>query len=403
VAGNLITYEDGELKVPDRPEIPYITGDGIGPEVMAAALPVLDAAVEVAYGDKRGIDWIELPAGQSAFEQGLELLPQATVDAIREHRVAIKGPTMTPVGGGHRSINVTLRQILDLYACVRPVRYFEGVAAPVRDPAALDVTIFRENTEDVYAGIEYAPGSEEAKRIEALVAEQGKQLKPDTGVGIKVISKQGTQRLVRAAIEYALERSLKRVTLVHKGNIMKQTEGAFRAWGFDLAREEYAGSAVVAADIAPGEPEPEGLVIVDDRIADAMFQELLLRPAMFDVIAAPNLNGDYLSDACAAQVGGLGIAPGGNIGAGIAVFEATHGTAPDIAGRGIANPGSAILSGAMMLEFLGWPEAAALVVDGFARVLASGRLTCDLAAERAGATELGTSEFGAAVTAALRR
>ena len=401
MTSSTITYENGELNVPDEPRVPFIAGDGIGPEVMAAARPVLDAAVRASYGGERSIDWFEVPAGQSALEQGLDLLPRETVDAITEHRVAIKGPTMTPVGGGHRSINVTLRQTLDLYACVRPVRYFSGVTAPVTEPQVLDVVIFRENTEDVYAGIEYAAGSDGAAKIEKLLGDEGRQLKPETGIGVKIISRGGTERLVRAAVEHALSSGRRRVTLVHKGNIMKTTEGAFRAWGFELVRQEYAGRAVVAADLPAGEPEPEGVVIVDDRIADAMFQELLLRPALFDVIAAPNLNGDYLSDACAAQVGGLGIAPGANIGAGIAVFEATHGTAPDIAGKGIANPGSAILSGAMLLDFIGWGEAAERVVASFARVLESGRMTVDLAAGRKGVEVLGTDAFRDALVAAV--
>jgi isocitrate dehydrogenase len=401
VTSSKISFDDGELNVPATPRIPFIAGDGIGPEVMAAALEVLDAAVTGAYGGSRSIDWFEVAAGQSALARGLDLLPRETVDAIAEHRVAIKGPTMTPVGGGHRSINVTLRQTLDLYACVRPVRYFDGVTAPVTDPAALDVVIFRENTEDVYAGIEYAAGSDGARRIESMLADEGHALKPETGIGVKIISRGGTRRLVRAALEHALANGRRRVTLVHKGNIMKTTEGAFRAWGFDLVREEYAGRAVVAADLEAGAKELEGLVIVDDRIADAMFQELLLRPALFEVIAAPNLNGDYLSDACAAQVGGLGIAPGANIGQGIAVFEATHGTAPDIAGKGIANPGSAILSGAMLLEFIGWGEAARSAVDAFARVLRSGRMTVDLAAGRQGVEVLGTTAFKDAVIGSL--
>jgi isocitrate dehydrogenase len=399
----VISFANGELIVPDEPRIPFIAGDGIGPEVMAAARPILDAAVRTAYGSDRRIDWIEIPAGQSALEQGLDLLPRETVESITEHRVAIKGPTMTPVGGGHRSINVTLRQTLDLYACVRPVRYFTGVTAPVVDPGALDVVIFRENTEDVYAGIEYEAGCEGANRIAELLASQGCELKPETGIGVKIISRGATRRLIRAAVEHALAKGRRRVTIVHKGNIMKTTEGAFRAWGFDLVREEYAGRAVVAADLPPGQPEPEDVVIVDDRIADAMFQDLLLRPAHFDVIAAPNLNGDYLSDACAAQVGGLGIAPGANIGDGIAVFEATHGTAPDIAGKGIANPGSAVLSGAMLLEFIGWNEAAVGVVEAFAGILESGRMTVDLAAGRKGIEVLGTEAFEDALIGAIEK
>jgi isocitrate dehydrogenase len=283
----MITYRDGRLQVPDVPVIPYIPGDGIGPEVWAAARPVLEATVAASYGSRRAIDWLELPAGQKALSQGLDLLPAATIAAIREHRVAIKGPTMTPVGGGHRSINVALRQALDLYANVRPVRYFEGVEAPVKNPAALDVVIFRENTEDVYAGIEFAAGSPEGLEFARLLAERGHPLREDTGIGIKIISRVCTRRLVRAAIEYALARGARRVTLVHKGNIMKATEGAFRAWGYELVREAYAGRAVVQEDLAPGRPAPEGMVVVDDRIADAAFQDLLLHPERFQVLAAP--------------------------------------------------------------------------------------------------------------------
>ncbi len=404
--GEKITYRedrDPRLVVPDRPIIPFFPGDGIGPEVWAAARPVFDTAVEKSYRGRRAIEWLELPAGQRALDMGLELLPAATVAAIGEHRVAIKGPTMTPVGGGHRSINVALRQALDLYSNVRPVRYFEGVEAPVKNPGALDVVIFRENTEDVYAGIEFAAGSADARELTGFLGQRGYRLRDDTGIGIKVISRTGTRRLVRAALDYALAHGLRRVTLIHKGNIMKETEGAFRAWGYELVREAYQGRAVAAADLPPaGEADPgAGLVVVDDRIADAAFQDLILYPQRYDVLAAPNLNGDYLSDAAAAQVGGLGIAPGANIGDGLAVFESTHGTAPDIAGRGLANPGSMILSGSMLLAYLGWEEASRAVADGFARVLASGRMTADLAAGRAGITALSTADFGAAVVDAI--
>ena len=399
--GEIITYKDGGLVVPDRPAVPFIAGDGIGPEVWSAARPVLDKAAESCYGGSRAIEWFELPAGEAAAAKGLDLLPESTVEAIRLHRVAIKGPTMTPVGGGHRSINVTLRKTLDLYANVRPVHYFEGVVSPMKDPAALDVVIFRENTEDVYAGIEFSAGSEDAARVADMLRHMGHDLAPDTGIGIKIISREGTRRLMRAAIDYALDRGKHRVTIVHKGNIMKATEGAFRSWGYELVREEYAGKALALPDLGPGDSPPEGAVLVDDRIADAMFQDLLLSPARFDIIAAPNLNGDYLSDACAAQVGGLGIAPGANMGEGMALFESTHGTAPDIAGRNIANPGSMILSGAMLLDFLGWGEAARSVVEAFSAVLKSGRMTKDLASKREGAKELGTAEFGEAVAAEL--
>ncbi len=395
-----IEYAGGVLQVPDRCAIPFIPGDGIGPEIWAAARPVFDAAVETSYGSRRRITWFELPAGQKAVEHGQDLLPDSTVEAIRAHRVAIKGPTMTPVGGGHRSINVALRQALDLYANVRPVRYFEGVATPVVNPDALDVVIFRENTEDVYAGIEFAAGSPAALGLTEFLRGQGHEIAPETGIGIKVISRVGSQRLIRAAIEYALLHGRKRVTLVHKGNIMKATEGAFRAWGYELAREEYAGRVVAATDLAAGQKPPEGVVLLDDRIADAAFQDVILFPHRFDVLAAPNLNGDYLSDACAARVGGLGIAPGANIGDGLALFESTHGTAPDIVGQDLANPGSMLLSGAMLLEFIGWQEAAQRVVDAFSSVLRAGLMTADLAAGREGMEILGTRAFGEAVAQA---
>ena len=395
-----ITFRDGRLEVPERPAVPCIAGDGIGPEVWAAARDVLDAAVEKCYGGRRAIEWFELPAGQSAASRGLELLPRPTIDAIREHRVGIKGPTMTPVGSGHRSINVALRQALDLYANVRPVRYFEGVAAPVRNPGALDVVIFRENTEDVYAGIEFEAGSEGARKVAGVVEGLGYPVAPDAGLGIKVISRRKTRRLVRAALEYALAEGRSKVTIVHKGNIMKATEGAFLGWGYDLVREEYQGRAVARPDIGDN-GAPAGTVVVDDRIADAAFQELLINPHSFDVLAAPNLNGDYLSDACAAQVGGLGIAPGANYGDGIAVFEPVHGSAPDIAGKGIANPGSMILSGALLLKYLGWTEASERVVSAFARVVQSGVMTVDLAQGRDGISVLGTAAFGRAVVDAL--
>jgi len=398
-----IRYQSEKLIVPDQPIIPYITGDGIGPEIWDAARPVFEAAVQAAYGDARRVDWLELPAGQSALEATGELLPASTIEAIRDHRLAIKGPTMTPVGGGHRSINVTLRQVLDLYANVRPVRYFAGVDAPVRRPEALDVVIFRENTEDVYAGIEFAAGSPEAARYAELLSESGYTLKPETGIGIKVISREGSRRLVRAALEYAIKHGRRYVTIVHKGNIMKATEGAFLAWGLELVREEFAGHAVVAGDLPAGSEPPEGKVIVNDRIADAAFQDLILFPERFDILAAPNLNGDYLSDACAAQVGGLGIAPGANLGAGLAVFESTHGTAPDIAGKGLANPGSMLLSGSLMFEFLGWGEVAKSIVDGFAATLEAGRMTSDLAARRPGIEVLSTSELGQAVEEKIRQ
>ena len=392
----LIRFENGLLIVPDHPAIPVIPGDGIGPEVIAASRPAIDAAVERCYGGTRSIDWFEVYAGQAAVERGMDVLPAETLEIIRKHRVAIKGPTMTPTGGGHRSINVVLRQALDLYSNVRPVRYFHGVKSPVKNPHALDVTIFRENTEDVYAGVEFERGSPGEVELAAWLRTKGYQIPDDAGLGIKILSQARSQRLVRAAMEYALARKLHRVTLVHKGNIMKATEGAFSKWGFDVVREEYAGRAVVVRDLKGALPE-EGQILVDDRIADAMFQDLILTPRKFAVIATTNLNGDYLSDACAAQVGGLGVAPGANIGEGLAVFEPTHGTAPDIAGKGLANPGSMLLTGAMLLEYIGWIEAAQLVVDAFSAVVGSGRMTIDLAMGRPEIQVMSTSGFGDAV------
>ncbi len=397
-----ISYTSGQLIVPHHPKIPFFPGDGIGEEVWQAARQAFDAAVAAAYGKNRTIEWIEVLAGQKALASGHALLPDETLDAIREYRVAIKGPTMTPVGGGHRSINVTLRQALDLYANVRPVRYFDGVVAPVVNPEALDVVIFRENTEDVYAGIEFAAESDDCQRVEQLLKDMNCNVRPGSGIGIKVISKHGTRRLIRAAIDYALDTGRRRVTMVHKGNIMKETEGAFRRWGYELAAEAFPNTAIAACDLPSQEvPFTPGKVVLDDVIADAMFQELLLRPSRYDVIAAPNLNGDYLSDACAAQVGGLGIAPGANIGDGMAVFEATHGTAPDIAGKGIANPCSMMLSGAMLLRHIGWHDAAARIDKSVAAVLKSGRMTTDLAAKREHIEVLGTDAFGAAVVEAI--
>lgn len=397
-----IEFEGGRLVVPDRPIIAFLPGDGIGPEVWEATRPVLDGAVRAAYGGSRRVDWIELPLGERALASHGDLLPPSTMEGLRACRVAIKGPTTTPVGGGHRSLNVTLRQALDLYANVRPVRYFPGVVAPVLHPERLDVVLFRENTEDVYAGIEFASGSAGAREILDLLARRERPVAGDPAVGIKIISREGTRRLVRRAIRYALDHGRPTVTVVHKGNIMKATEGAFRTWAYELAREEFADVVVAASDLPRGARPPEGKVLLEDRIADAMFQDLLLRPQAFSVIAAPNLNGDYLSDAAAAQVGGLGLAPGANIGDGYAIFESTHGSAPDIAGLGIANPGSMMLSGAMLLEHLGWAEAADTVRRSLAAVLASGRVTRDLSAGRPGIQVLGTGAFSDAVLGALQ-
>jgi isocitrate dehydrogenase len=391
---------DGTWTVPDAPIIPFIEGDGTGPDIWRASQIVFDAAVRKAYGGRRRIVWMEIYAGAKAtavYGEGV-WLPDETNAAIREFKVAIKGPLTTPVGGGIRSINVTLRQVHDLYACVRPVRYFQGVPSPVKEPQRLDVVIFRENTEDVYAGIEFKEGTEEARAlIEFLRTRLGKEVRPDSGVGIKPISLTGSKRLVRRAIAYALARGKPSVTLVHKGNIMKFTEGAFRDWGYEVARDEFRDRVVTEDALGAG--GAGGKLVVKDRIADSMFQQVLLRPDEYSVLATPNLNGDYLSDACAAQVGGLGLAPGANIGDAAAVFEATHGTAPKYAGQDKVNPGSVILSGAMMLEHLGWSEAAALIVQGLERTIAAKTVTYDLERQMPGATLLRCSQFGEAIAA----
>jgi isocitrate dehydrogenase len=391
----------GRWAVPEHPIVPFIEGDGTGPDIWRASQIVFDAAVQKAYGGRRRIVWMEIYAGEKAtrvYGEGA-WLPDETNDAIREFKVAIKGPLTTPVGGGIRSINVTLRQVHDLYACVRPVRWFAGVPSPVKEPEKLDVVIFRENTEDVYAGIEFKEGSAEARDlIEFIRTRLKKEIRADSGVGIKPISRTGSQRLVRRAIAYALARGKPSVTLVHKGNIMKFTEGAFRDWGYELARAEFGERTVTEEALGAG-AAPRGTVIVKDRIADSMFQQVLLRPAEYSVLATPNLNGDYLSDACAAQVGGLGLAPGANIGDGAAIFEATHGTAPKYAGQDKVNPGSVILSGAMMFEHLGWNEAAALIVTGLERTLAAQTVTYDLERQMPGAKLLRCSEFGRAIAA----
>ena len=399
--GERIGYENGTLLVPANPIIPFIEGDGTGPDIWAASVRVFDAAIEKAYGGERKVAWMEVFAGEKAFKNHGDWLPQETVDAFQEFRVSIKGPLTTPVGGGIRSLNVTLRQVLDLYACIRPVRYFEGVGAPVKEPEKLDVVIFRENTEDVYAGIEYRADSEPANEVIAFLHDRfGANIRAHSAIGIKPMSKFGSQRLVAMAIEYAEARKRDRITLVHKGNIMKFTEGAFRDWGYEVARERFADATVAESDMQSG--DASGKIVINDRIADSMFQQLLLRPAEYSVIATPNLNGDYLSDAAAAQVGGLGIAPGGNVGDGIAVFEATHGTAPKYAGLNKINPGSVILSGVMMFEHMGWNEAAQLIVHGMERAIKSKHVTYDLARQMQGATEVSTSGFGDAIIAGMR-
>jgi isocitrate dehydrogenase len=397
--GERIGYADGALVVPNNPIIPFIEGDGTGPDIWRASVRVFDAAVEKAYGGERKIAWMEVFAGEKSFTQHNDWLPQETIDAFQEFRVSIKGPLSTPVGGGIRSLNVTLRQVLDLYACVRPVRYFEGVGAPVKEPEKVNVVIFRENTEDVYAGIEYKAGSEQANALrDFLSTKYGANIRENSALGIKPMSEFGSKRLIEMAVRHALAKGLPSVTLVHKGNIMKFTEGAFRDWGYDLARDSFGAQTVTENDAASA----PGKLIVKDRIADSMFQQLLLRPSEYSVIATPNLNGDYLSDAAAAQVGGLGIAPGGNIGDGLAVFEATHGTAPKYAGLDKINPGSVILSGVMMLEHLGWGEAAQLIVAGMENAIKSKRVTYDLARQMPGATEVSTSAFGDGIIAGMR-
>lgn len=366
----------------DNPIIPFIEGDGVGPDIMRASLRVWDEGIRKAYRGRREIRWVEIFAGDKAQAKFGELLPKDTIGEIKKYKIAIKGPLTTPVGGGFRSLNVTLRQVLDLYACVRPVKYYSGIPSPVVHPERMDVVIFRENTEDVYAGIEWQKGSREAKRfISFLKDEFGVEIREDSGVGVKPISETGTKRLVRMAIRYAIRNKRKSVTLVHKGNIMKYTEGAFMDWGYEVAKQEF----------------PDEKIIMQDRIADSMFQQILTRPDEYDVIAAPNLNGDYLSDACAAQVGGLGIAPGGNIGDEIALFEATHGTAPKYAGQDKVNPGSLILSGVIMLEYIGWHEAANLIENAFAKTIKEKKVTYDLHRLMEGATLLLTSEFASAV------
>ena len=392
-----IRWENGRWVVPDRPIIPFIEGDGTGPDIWRAARRVFDACVarapRGAGGGKRQIDWLEILAGEKAFKQTGNWLPDATLDAIRTHRVAIKGPLTTPVGGGIRSLNVALRQLLDLYACIRPVRYFEGVPSPMREPQKLDVVIFRENIEDVYSGVEYKAGSAEADALIAFLTERFKaNIRPGSALGIKPMSRFGSQRLVVKAIEYALRAGRKSVTLVHKGNIMKFTEGGFREWGYEVARDRFGERTIPESDAGDGKRDT-GKVVIKDRITDAMFAQLVLRPDEYSVIAAPNLNGDLLSDAAAAQVGGLGLAPGGNVGDGFAVFEATHGTAPKYAGQDKVNPGSVILSGAMMFEELGWTDVAAAIVRGLEGAIRSRRVTYDLARLMPSATEVSTSAF----------
>ena len=398
-AGERIQFSNGKLGIPHNPIIPFIEGDGTGPDIWRASVRVFDAAVEKAYGKERKIAWMEVFAGEKSFTQFKDWLPQETVDAFQEFRVSIKGPLTTPVGGGIRSLNVTLRQVLDLYACIRPVRYFEGVGAPMKEPEKVNVTIFRENTEDVYAGIEWKAGSPEATALRDYIKREFKKdIREGSAIGIKPMSEFGSKRLIDMALDHATKNKRPSVTLVHKGNIMKFTEGAFRDWGYELAKTKYKATEI---DKGPWCKLPGG-VVVKDVIADAMFQQLLLRPDEYSVIATPNLNGDYLSDAAAAQVGGLGIAPGGNVGEGLAVFEATHGTAPKYAGLDKINPGSVILSGVMMFEYMGWDEAGKLIVRGLENAIKSKRVTYDLARQMTGATEVSTSGFGDQIIAGMR-
>lgn len=399
--GEKIQYNrDGKLNVPDQPIIPYIEGDGVGSDIWRASVKLFNAAVKKCYGVKRKVHWLEVYAGEKAFHLKQEWAPEETIEAIREYKIGIKGPLTTPVGGGIRSINVYLRQRLDLYACIRPVKYIPGTPSPLKHPEKVDMVVFRENMEDLYAGIEWKEGSEEASRLRGfLEREMGKRIREDSGIGIKPISRFGTKRLVRMAIQYALAHGRKSVTLVHKGNIMKFTEGAFRDWGYEVAREEFKDRILLESEV-----EKEGIkkvssgkIVLKDRIADAMFQQILLRPEDYDVLAMPNLNGDYMSDALAAQVGGLGMAPGANIGDQAAIFEATHGTAPKYANQDVINPGSLILSGAMMFDYLGWGEVRKRILKAVEKTLSQKTVTYDLARQMRGAKKVKCSEFASAL------
>jgi isocitrate dehydrogenase len=398
-SGTRIDFRDGKLVVPDDPIVPFIEGDGTGPDIWRATQYVLDGTVAKVYGGKKKFHWFEVVAGDKAFASTGEYLPQATLDAIRDYRVSIKGPLSTPVGGGIRSLNVTLRQVLDLYACVRPVRYFEGVPSPVKEPAKVDMVIFRENTEDVYAGIEWPADSEGARNIigflNSMERRGGSKIREGSAIGIKPVSEFGSKRLVRKAIEYAIAAKRDSVTLVHKGNIMKFTEGAFKDWGYEVARAEFGDVTIPESEV--GTDGAGGRIIINDRIADSMFQQVLLRPSEYSVIATTNLNGDYLSDALAAQVGGLGMAPGSNESDEVAIFEATHGTAPKYAGKDMINPCSLILSAVMMLRHMKWWEAADAIERAIAKTISQKKVTYDLERQMEGATKVSTSEFGRAI------
>jgi isocitrate dehydrogenase len=398
-SGTRIDYSNGAISVPDDPIVPFIEGDGTGPDIWRATRHVVDGTLKKVYGGKKSIVWHEVYAGEKANQKFGEYLPQETLDALRYYRVSIKGPLTTPIGGGIRSLNVTLRQVLDLYACVRPVKYFEGVPSPVREPKNINMTIYRENTEDVYAGIEWPAGSEKADKIIGLVNDmEGRKdrIRAGSAIGIKPISEFGSKRLVRKAIQYAIATKRSSVTLVHKGNIMKFTEGAFKDWGYQVARDEFANVTIPESELGDGKTA-DGKIVIKDRIADSMFQQVLLRPSEYSVIATTNLNGDYLSDALAAQVGGLGMAPGSNESDEVAIFEATHGTAPKYANKDMINPGSLILSAVMMLRHMKWWEAAEAIERAIAKTIAQKRVTYDLERQMQGATKLSTSEFGKAI------
>lgn len=394
-----ITFKDSKISVPNKVLIPFIEGDGTGPDIWRATKKVLEAAIKIAFNGEREISWIEVLAGQKAFDSTKDWLPKSTIEKIKDLKVAIKGPLTTPTGGGIRSLNVALRQIFDLYACVRPVRYFEGVSSPVKKPELVDLIIFRENIEDVYSGIEFKKDTKEVKSLIDFLKSAGYTVRADSGIGIKPVSEFCSKRLVRKAIQYAIQNKKPSVTLVHKGNIQKFTEGAFCEWGYEVANDEFYDETVSEKELYEkyNGTAPTGKVIIKDRIADSMFQQLLIRPDEYSVIATTNLNGDYLSDACAAQVGGLGIAPGANIGDEVAIFEATHGTAPKYANQDKVNPGSMILSGVMMFEHMGWNRAGELIVNAFAKTIKQKRVTYDLERQMSGATLLKTSQFAAAI------
>ncbi len=400
-AGEKITYENGRLHVPDHPIVAFIEGDGIGVDITPASIMVWDAAVEKAYGGRRKIAWMEIYAGEKAAEKyDGNYMPEESFDAMREYIVGIKGPLTTPIGGGFRSLNVTLRQVLDLYACVRPVRYIQGTPSPMKHPEKMNIVIYRENTEDVYSGVEWEAETEEAKAIIAFMNDKlGKNVRAGSAIGIKPVSEFGSKRLVRQAIQYAIDHNRPSVTLVHKGNIMKFTEGAFKNWGYEVAADEFGDRTITEDDLWAryDGKAPAGKVVINDRIADNMLQQMITRTDEYSVLATLNLNGDYISDAAAAQVGGLGMAPGGNIGDGVALFEATHGTAPKYAGKDMVNPGSLILSGAMMLEYMGWTEAAELVVEAMAKTIQDKVVTYDLHRQIEGATKVSCSGFARAI------